>query len=498
MVRASRAEPHAHGLAVFAAAAFLLGMGLIAVLERVGAPDGFVRALGPLIALLGLGVVGFLTRAHDLLDFLSARRAAPALYGGLAFAATAAGLTTAMASAFGGVSALPSAGVAAGLVGSALLVAPGLRGAKATALADVLATAFPAAPTRIAFAVALGATGLLTAIAGFDLAADALVAAIGCSRRIAEALVALALAISIVPGGFKGLLWSDAASGGGALLIAATGAAIAVIDSPAPFASLATALHGGQTEFVLAGVRPGWGEQIAAAVGIAGFFALTPPAIAAGSKIEARRSGLAGLAFVGIGLSLIAVAAPYFAALPGGASPTAVGLTGAATWLPALALARAGVLGVSRAGGFDLATAHSRLAVLASRRIALHRLAMLATIALLPWFGAPWFPDAGRALLMALAIQMALVTPALAMATLTRPPAGAAGVGLGVGLVVLAARLAFADSASSPVELLITSLTAGVAALIVGVAFALMFPRRGETSHPIADPFVAIPLDGID
>ena len=80
------------GLAVFAGAAFALGLGLIAALERVGAPDGFVEALGPLLAFVGLCVVGIATRAPSLPDFLAARRSTPAFYGGLAFAATAAGL----------------------------------------------------------------------------------------------------------------------------------------------------------------------------------------------------------------------------------------------------------------------------------------------------------------------------------------------------------------------------------------------------------------------
>ena len=38
------------GLAIFAAAAFLTGIGLVAV-AGAGAPDGLVEALGPLIAL---------------------------------------------------------------------------------------------------------------------------------------------------------------------------------------------------------------------------------------------------------------------------------------------------------------------------------------------------------------------------------------------------------------------------------------------------------------
>jgi cation/acetate symporter len=167
MVSASPAEhEQAHGLAIFATATFLLGMGLIVVLERVGAPAGFVQALGPLLALLGLSVIGVLTRAPNLLDFLAARRSASTFYGGLAFAATAAGLVMAMGTESGGLSSLPWRGVAIGSASAALLVAPALRSAKASALADVLATAFPAAPTRIVLALAIAATGLLTAIAG--------------------------------------------------------------------------------------------------------------------------------------------------------------------------------------------------------------------------------------------------------------------------------------------------------------------------------------------
>jgi len=78
------------GLAIFAAAAFALGLGLIAALERVGAPDGFVEALGPALALIGLGAIGVFTRASSLPEFLAAGRAVPSFYGGLAFAAVAA------------------------------------------------------------------------------------------------------------------------------------------------------------------------------------------------------------------------------------------------------------------------------------------------------------------------------------------------------------------------------------------------------------------------
>ena len=47
------------GRAAFAAAAYLMGLGLIFVLERVGAPDGLVRApRSRFFAIAGLALLG--------------------------------------------------------------------------------------------------------------------------------------------------------------------------------------------------------------------------------------------------------------------------------------------------------------------------------------------------------------------------------------------------------------------------------------------------------
>src|SRR5271154_3565771 len=104
------------GLTTFAAAAFLTGMGLVAALARVGAPDRLVEALGPLIALVGLAIIGVLMRTARLSDFLAAGRAIPAPYGGLAFAATAAGLVLALQGGGNERSALPLPAAALGVL----------------------------------------------------------------------------------------------------------------------------------------------------------------------------------------------------------------------------------------------------------------------------------------------------------------------------------------------------------------------------------------------
>jgi cation/acetate symporter len=479
------------GLAVFAAAAFALGLGLIFVLERVGAPDALVEALGPFLALAGLCVIGAMTQAPNLTDFMAARRAVPAIYGGLAFAATAGGLAAALLAESDYPP--PWQGVVIGLIGAALIVAPRWRRENASAISDVLATRFPAAPMRIFFFLMLVAMGALTAIAGFDLATHTLVASLGASRRVAEALVILALVATLVPGGLKGLLWSDAASGGGAFLIAAIGAGLAVWKTPEPFAPLAM---GWRAAVAAPGADASSLQlQIAAALAVAFFFALAPPAIGSASGTIARRAGLAGLAFALIGVAMVAVALPFFIA-NAETSRTAKAFATAAAWLPALALARAGAFGAARASGLDLASAYSRLTVLSSRRIALIRARALIVIGLCPL--APSVPgfDAGHALYFALAIGLAFVAPSLALSLALPASSQSSVAALAVSLAVAAARLRLLDAMPSSPDLLIEGLIAGGAGFVVGAAATLIFPdRRKRATGPLSDPFVDVPLD---
>ena len=488
------------GLATFAAAAFLTGMGLIAALARVGAPDRLVEALGPLIALLGLMIVGVMTRTARLADFLAARRAVPPIYGGLAFAATAAGLVVALEAGATGRSPLPWPAVALGLIGAALIVGPLVRRASASALSDVLATRFPAAPTRWAFAVALWTAGVLTATAGLGAAVDIVVAHVGQSRRAAEIVVALALATTIVPGGLKGLLWSDAASAGGALAIAAIGAALAWSGAGAPAAPLAETagawlalpVHADSASLLF---------DAASALGVGAFFAFAPAAIGA-PPTQGRRAGLYGLAFALAGLALGASVPSAF--WPGAAtaapSPTAGALVGAATWLPALALARAGVLGAARAAGIDLATAYARLTVLASRRIARIRLMMLLVIVLAAVVSDLRLLDPPRAIALALALNVALIVPPLVLALVSPGRSPAAFAAFAAGLAALAWRYLEAGPSARPSEILIGALIAGAAALLVGAAVgAFVAGAAGaRTNGARADPFSDLPFEAGD
>jgi len=480
------------GLAVFIAVAFTLALGLIFALERVGAPDGLIVALGPLAALLALSVIGFTARAPSLPDFLAARRMLPALYGGMAFAAIAAGLVSVMAGAPRDLGDPPWRGFAAGLVISALIVAPRWRGGNASTLGDVLATHYPAAPTRIAFTGILAVIGVLTAIAGFELATETLAASFGGSPRMALGVSMLALAVSIVPGGLKGQLWSDAASGGGAALIAAIGAALAA-RNPEPLAPLQSAWR---AAFVApSGHAASLGPEIAIALAVAFFFGLASPAFGASSRPRARFTGLTGLVLLAFGVSLALVSAPVLGQWAE-TSRSATALRDAAAWLLTLALARAGVLGTARARGIDLAVAYSRLNVLSSTRIALIRAGALLVIGLVPLVSILLGLDAANALYLALAIGLAFVTPSLLLALAFPVSTVSALTTLAVALVVAAASLSVSSALPRGPDLLLDALVAGAAAFVVGVAATALFPESRKRAAKLrSDPFVDVPLD---
>ncbi|MGO9742985.1 MAG: hypothetical protein ACLPN5_16030 [Roseiarcus sp.] len=480
------------GLATFALVAFALAVAIIAVLERVGASDAFVEALGPLAAFVALGVIGLANRAGRLADFLSARRIAPALYGGLGFAATAAGLALALDNG----QSLVTVPFALGVAFAGLLLAPAIRAGNVSAASDVLATRYPGWPTRGFFALAAFAVGVLTATAGFSLANRALAAAFDGNQRLATAFDVVALAFTLLPGGARSAIWSDAACGGGALVIAFSGAALAVVDLPAPFVPVATELARFSADAGALIRAPAGAISLAAALTF--FLPLTSPAMTAASVGEAWRMGFVGTVLGALGLAAAAMALPLTAAAPGGAVHTATSLAAAATWLPTLALSRAGVLVASRAAGLDLTRAYSRLTVLSSRRVAFSRLTMLATIAIAPaaLSRAALTPD--RALTLALAISLALLAPSLLLGlTLrTRGSSLTAAAALAAAMLTAAMRIQFQGSSLSGPGALEAALSAGAMGLACGAVVALAFPeRRGAGRLPAADPFAETPFD---
>ena len=476
------------GLATFAAAAFLTALGLVAALARVGAPDRVVAALGPLIAVIGLVTLGLVNRTARLGDFLAARRAVPPFYSGLALAATAAGL----ALAFGADAAdafAPWPAAAAGLVGAALIVGPLLRRANASAAADVLATRFQAAPIRFLFALTIFVVGGLTAAAGFAAAVDALAAAAGLSRRLAEIAIATTLVAGVVPGGLKGLLWSDAASAGAALAVAAIGAALAWSGGGGGRRGRRMAGDSRRAErrrlpAALGGRRVGAGGFPAVRRALAGRAAgrsATRRRVRPHPRAD-RRSARRG----GVGRLRRQRAAAR--------SPTATALVGAAAWLPAAALARAGVVTAGRGFGVDLSAAYARFAVLSSRRIALSRLTMLLVIGAAAVAVDRGLVDPPRALAWALGLNLALVTPAVALALAERGGPRSAAILLATAAVTFAAALGPAWRSAPPQQILVAALVAGALGLIAGALGALFERREPPTGATRFDPFADLPF----
>ena len=119
------------GLAIFAGATFALGLATIVALDRVGAPDGLVRATGPILVLVGLVVFGLGARNADLASFLAARRRVPPLYGGLSLVAVVAGMALSLYPGLypnlAGSSDPPLLGVLAGIALGATAYTPLLR-----------------------------------------------------------------------------------------------------------------------------------------------------------------------------------------------------------------------------------------------------------------------------------------------------------------------------------------------------------------------------------
>jgi hypothetical protein len=487
------------GRAAFAAVAFAAGVGVIAALERVGAPDGLIEGLGPLFAFVALSVIGLTNRAAKLTDFLAARRAIPSFYAGLAFAAVLGGVVLALLSGTDDLVRAQLLPIAAGAAIAGLVVSPAIRAGNVSSAIDVLATQFPAFPVRAAFAIALFVCGALTAMAGLSLATQSLAAAVDSSARAATALVICALAFTLVPGGAKSVLWTDAASGGGALLIALFGAGLSFAFLPSPLAPLGEGAHRLAAEALAAHDEPFFSTAFAAA--LAFYFPLLSAGAATPSALDARRAGLSGIGLFAFGLAAAAVAAPLLAVAPASAVHTGQALVSTAAWLPSLALARAGLLAASRSTGIDLARAYSRLTVLSSQRIAFGRLKMLAVLALSPFAVTKFALTPERALTLALAVSLAFLAPSfvLALALPARARSASALVALLASLAAFAAQAWLDFSVLRGAAILVAALNAAAAGLAGGVFARIVFPARdGRRYLPAADPFVDLPFDPIN
>ncbi len=477
-----------NGRAAFAGAAFLVGVGLTFVAERVGAPEALVRALGGLFALPGLALIGLLARSSRVGNFFVADRAAPSTYSGMAFAGIASGLALCLVGPRGAQSPLPLSGVALGLALGALVFGPAVRKANATAAADFFARRFGGGPLRWLLALVLLGVGALLGIAGFEAALEALATQAIVSRATAIAIVATTLALIVAPGGLAGVLWAAATCAGGIVLTLALPILVQALAAPGD--PLAWIGAGVGSAGALGGIAPPV-LILASALGVGALAPWAGVGAATPNATQALRAGASGILLVAV---IAGGAALDMGLLAGALGPAASATRACALALAGLALAAAGLfsatqcLAVSGTLRIDVPRAP------ASQRLARARGAALILVALCGAALHARAVDPAAAILGAAVLSLAFVAPIFG---LTFSPRATAIHALASLLVSLGALIVL--TAPDPLSLPAANwLADGLVASILGFAAgwgASLFarPRPVPATNRSRDPFFEPP-----
>ena len=213
---------------------------MLLIFEQLGLSEGRLRLLmtfGALCLFIGIGAAAYTTVPAEFL--LSGRRV-PSLFAGLALAVSAVGGTGLLAFSGGlflaGFDALcVPIGLVAGLVVMVVLVAPYLRKFGAPTVPAYLGSRFQSPLVRLASAMAAAAPLILLLIAEVKVALMASGSLLGLGKGPLAAIIAMALALTLLPGGVRSLSWSGAAKSIAALLallIPATIVAVMVTNLP--------------------------------------------------------------------------------------------------------------------------------------------------------------------------------------------------------------------------------------------------------------------------
>lgn len=239
------------GRVAFGVAAFAFAALLIALLDRVGAPDALVGSLGPMVALSGLALIGVLLRSMRISRFYAAGRAAPAAYVGFASAALFVGLFAPFLPpapnnpSIGGL----LTGFGLGLLLACLVTGPLLRKSGAFSLPDLLATRFPQLAFRLGVVAVVSVISFFVAAAAYELAVRGLQLSLDMDRRAATIVAGGVIALIALPGGLSGVVW-----------VAMAAAVILFVGSGLPLVILA--VQGGPLPLPLIGGSDGWSEAL--------------------------------------------------------------------------------------------------------------------------------------------------------------------------------------------------------------------------------------------
>jgi cation/acetate symporter len=480
MADQSDLEMQINGRAVFAAAAYVICIGLTFILARIGAPDGLVRDLASAIALFALALIGVLARSSRVDAVFSADRLASPTYGAAALAAVAAGFAVCFFAGEDG----PLAAMPAGILIGAVVIGPLARRTGASSLSDLLSARFPSRILRLIFAVAYFAIGALIAAAGFETAVSLLSSAVGVSRESAIGVIAITVILIVAPGGLAGLLWAGAATAG---VIAAV-FLVPIVTHLYSGGGVAGLIwrSGGDIAALMARA---WSKLDSAspqaraldATAVAAGFAAIPPVLTAAfvSSTQARavRAGLLGTLLASILALGFFVAAPLWNDT---GNLAAAGLRSSAGLLAAVLCACAGAHTASRAFGVE-GKGYGLGTVLASRRLAGARQLAVLAIALCGLLSYRHAIDSSAALRGAAALSLAATAPALGLAASARANATHALAAIVASLAAITGLAQLQGWVFVAKHAPTAALTAAAAGFVVGWAVSL-FGSRGSDS----------------
>jgi cation/acetate symporter len=193
----------------FGLAAFAAGLGLLAILDRIGLPDSLLRLFVVILTLASFIVAAALRRSTRTVYFYAAGRILPTTYSGLAAAALAAGLFLCLLPTTVEDMRLPLLVAAFGLGLLCAFFTTGylLRRNASVSLADLIATRFPQLSIRFIAAIIVAVCSGLIAWAGYDLALRGFISATGMGRGTAAIVLGASLCFLIMAGGLATVLW---------------------------------------------------------------------------------------------------------------------------------------------------------------------------------------------------------------------------------------------------------------------------------------------------
>lgn len=302
----------------FVTAAFIIGYGLLALLDRAGAPERLVGATAPYFTLAALAMLGFLLHSMRVSLYYTAGRSVPAEYAGFAGAAIIVGLALPFAARFAGRSWLIGlcGGLLLGAAGAALYFGPLLRKTGAFSLAGLLAARFPGFGPRVAVIVVGGFASALVALAGHQTAVDALVHLTGAGRVFAAFIVGVAILLIAGPGGLFGVIWAAAAAGGVALaglawpllgLAWGKGLPLTIFGNGDGWRAVGETLRSWPVLPPSSGLAADGAVLVAVAAGVVTLAPILAPAVTTRSVGSARRAGFAACVWTLLLVLLVAM-----------------------------------------------------------------------------------------------------------------------------------------------------------------------------------------------